>query len=70
MGGRKKKSSSSSSAPKASAPIVKAGEVTGGQSYEGSLSGADKKAEKKKGTLADSQNVGVLAQALVDKLGQ
>jgi hypothetical protein len=62
MGGRKK-SSSSSSKP---AQVVKAGEVTGGESYGGSLSDV----KKKKGTLADEQSVGVLANALVEKLGQ
>lgn len=66
MGGRKKSSSSSSSKP---TPIIKAGEVTGGESYGGSLAEA-KKVDKKKGTLADEQNVGVLTQALVEKLGQ
>lgn len=60
MGSRKKKSSP---------PIVKAGEVTGGESYGGSLAGA-KRTDKKKGTLADEQSVGVLTQALVEKLGQ
>jgi hypothetical protein len=58
MGGRKK-SSSSSSKPKP-APIIKAVEVTGGEAYGGSLAGA-KKMDKKKGTLADEQGVGVLA---------
>ena len=66
MGGRKKSSSSSVSKP---APIIKAGEVTGGESYSGSLTGA-KNANKKKGTLADEQSAGVLTQALVEKLGQ
>lgn len=53
----------------APAPIVKAGETTGGDNFGGSLSAA-KKGEKKKGTLADEQAVGVLAQALIEKLGQ
>lgn len=63
MGGRKKKSSSSKHKP---APIITAGEVTGGESFGGSLSNI----KKKKGTLADEQGVGVLTQALVEKLGQ
>lgn len=68
MGGRKKSGGGGSVAP-APAPIVKAGETTGGEDFGGSLSAA-KKGDKKKGTLADEQAVGVLARALVEKLGQ
>ena len=68
MGG-KKKSGGGSSVP-APAPIIKAGEVTGGDSYgEGSLTGAKKKGDKK-GTLADEQLAGALSQAVVDTLGK
>lgn len=68
MGG-KKKSGGHSSVP-APAPIVKAGEVTGGEDFGGgSLSVAKKKGDKK-GTLAQDEMVGALAQAVVDTLGK
>lgn len=67
MGGRKKRGGGSVSP--APTQIVKAGETTGGENFGGSLSAA-KNRDKKKGTLADEQAVGVLAQALVEKLGQ
>lgn len=72
MGGRKKKSGghSSGSVAPAPAPIVKAGEVTGGEDFGGgSLSVAKKKGDKK-GTLAQDEMVGALAQAAVDTLGK
>mgnify|MGYP004643362269 CR=1 FL=1 len=68
MGG-KKKSGGGSSVP-APAPIIKAGEVTGGDDFgAGSLSVAKKK-DDKKGTLAQNDMVGALAQAVVDTLGK
>ena len=68
MGG-KKKSGGRSSVP-APAPIVKAGEVTGGEDFGGgSLSVAKKKSDKK-GTLAQDEMVGALAQAVTDTLGK
>ena len=70
MGGKRKRGGGSSVPAPAPAPIVKAGEVTGGEDFGvGSLSVAKKKGDKK-GTLAQDEMVGALAQAAVDTLGK
>ena len=80
MGGRKKRSGGGS-APQAAEvaqqqtvptpePIVKAGEVTGGGDFGGGSLSVAKKKGNKKGTLAQDEMVGALAQAAVDTLGK
>ena len=68
MGG-KKKSGGGSSVP-APTPIVKAGEVTGGEDFGGGRLSVAKKKVDKKGTLAQDGIVGALTQAVVDTLGK
>lgn len=65
--GAKKKSGGRSSVP---APIVKAGEVTGGEDFGGGNPSVAKKKGDKKGTLVQDEMVGALAQAAVDTLGK